>query len=409
MAADLTTYDKALKEDYSPTVVNQLYTKTVTLKRIRKGNEELEGREFVIPLATKMSEGVGSRGSTSSTLPTPGSAGYDNAILGPKYHWGEIQVSKVVIEHTKGTKGAWVKALDSETASLAKTMVRDANRQLWNDGTGLISRCGITTAANVVVLGTLVAGIGPDGFRALGNAQLRVGMNVDILTRSNGAVIATNRLITAINVSANTITINGAAVTTAATDGVYRAGNKSGATNYEAQGFRSIVSDTGALEGLDPATPGQEFWASTDLSNGGTNRTISELLMQSMVDAIDLAGDGETSLIVSSHGVRRSYFNLLVSLKRFVKPMTLEGGFDALDFNGKAFVVDKDARANSIYFIDESHLKIYELTKPSWMDDEGSVLKWDQGTGYVAVYNWFMNFGTDERNAHGLLGDITES
>src|SRR3990167_2848361 len=217
MAADLTTYDLALKIDYAPGLEKQFNTKSVLLNSIKRDSTSIEGREFVGAVEGRMTEGVGSRAGTSATPPTPGNAGIHNWGYASKYHWGKIQVSQVIIEHSKKDSGAFTKATSSETKGLANTMTLDLNRQAHNDGTGVISRTGVTSASLTVVLATT------GGYRALGNLRLRVGMYIDILVRSTGAVVATNRKITAVDKAANTITIDGATVTTDTTHGIYRA------------------------------------------------------------------------------------------------------------------------------------------------------------------------------------------
>lgn len=411
MAADLTTYDKILKEDYAPSIEKQFNSRTVLLNTVKRDSTTIEGRQFVVPTQGRLTEGVGSRSSTSASLPTAGDVGYDNAIYTPKYHWGKIQVSQVIIEHTKRDSGAFTKAVTSETKGLAETMSLDLNRQVWNDGTGRISDCGVTAASLTVVLGTLTLGVTPQKYRALGNGRLRVGMYIDILVHSTGAVLATNRKITAISKANNTITIDGAVVTTDTTHGIYRAGNKALTVNYEVTGLRNLISATGAIGALDPATAGQEYWASAILDGDtpGTNQTISEVRMLKVVDLAEEGSTGKIKMVLGSTPVRRAYFNLLVGLKRTVNSMTYEGGWKGLDFNGMAFLTDLDATPNQIQFLDNDHLKWYELARPQWMDADGSILKWDQGTGYVATYYWFANFGTDARNTQGVLKDITES
>lgn len=409
MAADLTTYDKDLKDNYGPAIEMQLNSKRPLLKRVKKDDGSLEGRQFIVPLQGRRTEGVGSRGGLSATLPTAGEMTLDNATWKPNYHWGQIQISKVIIEHTKKTSGAWTKAVTAETKSLADTMALDLNRQCFNDGTGLISRTGVTTAALVLVLAT--TGL----YRALGNGRLRVGMYVDILTRSTGVAIANGaaRKIVSVNKAANTVTLDtpGGNVTTTANEGVYRAGNKLLTVNNEMPGLRNIIAAAGAIGGVDPAVAGQEYWSANVVTGAapGTPEVITEVRMQKVVDQVDELSNGDTSALYSHHNVRRAYFNLLVSLKRFVKPMTLDGGFDALEFNGMPFMVDQDCEPNGIYFPDESHLKWYTLTSPAWLDDDGSILKWDQGTGFKAIYHWFATFATDARNAHGKLEDVTEA
>jgi hypothetical protein len=401
MAADLTTYDKILKEVYAPAIVEQLNNKTILLKRIQKGGEEdYNGREFVIPTHGRRNEAIGARGATSSTVPTPGNEGYDNALLKPAYNWGTIQVSEVVIDTTSSDKGAFRRAVKSETTGMTTNMAVDINRQFFGDGTGLIVATPVGgPSATVLVTST---------------KNLRAGMVIDVLTRSTGAVISAARTI--LSVVKDTSILLDASVTTGATDGLYRQGNKVLTVNNETAGIQQIVSSTGAFEGLDPSVAGQDYWQSFVSANGGTNRPITEILMQTAFDGAAEQANGEPSLMISSFGGRRSYQNLLVSLKRFQNWSTLEGGFKVLDYNGLPFAVDRDAPGPAsvspkarIWFVDETHLKMYQLSAPSWMDGDGSILKYDQGTGYKALYHWFMNLGTDARNCHALLDDITPS
>ncbi len=43
------------------------------------------------------------------------------------------------------------------------------------------------------------------------------------------------------------------------------------------------------------------------------------------------------------------------------------------------------------------------------MEEDGKILKWDGGTGYKAVFEYFAELGTDLRAAHAVLKDITEA
>lgn len=398
MAADLTTYDAILKETYAPAIVEQLQSRTILLKRLKRSSKEIEGREFIIPTHGRRNEGVGARGSTSTSLPTAGQEGYDNAVLTPKYLWGQIALQETLLDTTdKGISSAFVKGMASEVKGMTTSIVVDTNRQLWNDGTGLLATLGVTSASVTII--------------CTNTKYIRVNMYVDILVKSSGAVVATNRKVTTVTKNVSFI-IDGDTVTTGATHGVYRAGNKSGASNYELVGIQQIVVATGAFEGLNPATAGQEYWAAQVRSGAvpGTPDPISEVRMQTVYDDVDQFSDaGEVSLIASNYGARRAYFNLLQSMRRFQNTRTLEGGFEALEFNGKPFVIDKDCPASTIYFLDESHIKLYQLTPPKWMDRDGTVLKWDGAMGYKGVYHWFVNMGCDARNTQGVLNDVIEA
>lgn len=275
-------------------------------------------------------------------------------------------------------------------------MAVDVNRQFFGDGTGALTACGTTSASTTVVVTT--------------TALIRTNMGIDVVVTSSGATStgATGRYVSSV-ASTTTFVISGAAITTDSTFSVYRAGNY----GNESNGLQNIVKASGALGGLNPSTAGVEYWASTVYSNSGTTRAISEALMQKSFDApaeVKFGTGGQPSLIIGTFGTRRAYQNLLSSLKRYSpNVLELEGGFTALEYNGLPFVVDRAAFANTVWFLDESHFQLFQVTEPGWMDDDGKVLKWDTATGYKGVYRWFLNLGTDARDAHAQLTDIIEA
>lgn len=71
---------------------------------------------------------------------------------------------------------------------------------------------------------------------------------------------------------------------------------------------------------------------------------------------------------------------------------------------------DPDCPPNLIYFLDESHLKFYQMGDPAWAEEDGAVLCRVSGKdAYDAFYYWYVEFGTDKRNAFSVLKDITEA
>src|SRR5690606_34695559 len=345
-----------------------------------------------IPVHVGRNEGIGFRGE-HDTLAPAGQQRYEDLRYRPHYVWGQIHITEVLIEHTKSDRGAFVRALDAEVRGMVRDMIAEVNRILWGDGTGLLAATKANNNTNVIAL--------EDNARM---GYFRVGMVVDILAVADGTPVATQRKITAVDKTAKTITIDGAPITTTTDHGVYRFGNYGKVAN----GLMNVVSNTGNLGGLNPANPGQEFWASHVFSNGGTLRDISEELLQQAFDAPTEESNGEVSLIIGSFGVRRAYQSLLTALRRYVNTMELEGGFSALEFNGKPFTVDKDAPYNTLFLLDETYLRLFETSKPKWMDRDGAVLKYDGNTGWRAIYRWFFNLGTDLRAAHARLDDLRE-
>ena len=396
MAADLTTYDKGLKNVYAPKVVEQLNNRRVLLKRLQRLKEGFDGRKFIIPVHMQRNEQIASITSTGNAIPTAANQeqqGIQNAEVTPAYIIGAIKIQQQLIDQTKNNTGSFVRAIGSEVKGMAEDLAMDANRQLFGDGTGSLTACGTTTASTSVVVTS--------------TAKLRTGMGIDVIVASSGATGtgATGRYVSSIT-SATVFVISGAAITTDSTYAVYRAGSR---TN-DWTGLQSIVKATGALFALDPATAGQEAWASTVFTGVGA---VSETNQQKALDAPSeskYGNGGEASLIITTYGVRRNFLNYFAGLRRVVNTVKLEGGFDAIEYNGKPIVVDRDCTAGYEYFLDESHLGVAQVVEPSWMDEDGHVLKWDPGTlSYKAVFRWFGNLYTDARDSHAVNQGVTES
>jgi hypothetical protein len=225
-------------------------------------------------------------------------------------------------------------------------------------------------------------------------------MKVDVLVKATGSATGglTNATITA--VTGNNVTFS-ASFTAAVTQGVYRTGN----WGLEPMGLSGAIN-TGALFGLTHAK-----WQSTIVANGGTPRPLSEGLMIEVCDTVRRQG-GKTSVIFTSLGVRRAYFNLLTQQRRYTDTKSFDGGFQGLAFNYGTevpVVEDVDAPPSKMWFVDEDKFKVYRNKEWHWADDDGNVLKWvtdfDSWEGFMRQY-WEV--GLSSRNAQALLSDIIE-
>lgn len=398
MGATLTTISDILKNQYLGPIREQLNNDIVLLSRLEKDDESVVGKNFTIPLHVGRNEGIGST-SDGGALPAAGYQGYKSCIVPMRYQYGRIQLTGPTMKASATNEGAFVRALEAEMKGLARDLKSDVNRQLFSDGSGVLATAtaASTTTKTMVVDST---------------AKLRVGMKVDIVLKATGVVTdgVSGAVIDAIT-NATVFTIdtaltNNAAITT--TYAVYRHGSR----NLELMGLGGIVSNTdpasGSLQGLAVAT--YDYWKANVQGNGGSNRTISEVLMQKALDATDQAGAGNTTALYTTYGVRRAYQALLTTNRNYSNTMDLKGGFKALDYNGLPLITDKDAPSNKIFFVDESSLKFYRLADWDWMDQDGAVLSRVSGyDAYEATLFLYSELGCSARNANTLLYDITES
>lgn len=405
MPATLATIESYLKEVYQGRVREQLNDEIVALKRITRSGSgvtnETGGKYVTFPIHTRRNSGIGSR-HESEALPTPGQQGHAAARIGLKYAYGGIQLTGQAISLSDTDAKAFAKALDTEVEGLKNDLKKDMNRQIYGTGNGAI---GVVSDAN--------SGAEVPVYDA---RLFQIGMVVDTQTGTtvdNSALVVSSVDLTA---GANTVTFTTTPGTaTADGDIIVRAGSGvNGTGNRELTGLAAIISDAGTLYNIDPST--EPEWKSSVSDNGGTNRALSESLMIQMADDIRVKG-GSTSLILQSLGVRRAYFNLLSQLRQTVNTQEFTGGFSGLAFTtdrGEIPVVaDPDAPLNKQWFINEDAVTYYRDEEWHFIDRDGSMWKQvrDSDGDYDAYYARMVEYhelGTDRRNTHGVIEDITE-
>lgn len=390
MAFDLTAANAVLKEDYLGPVREQLNNDNFVIQKLTANKQEATGKRFWVPLHYGRNNGVGYR-AEGAALPTAGNQKYKESMGVTKYLYGGIEITGPTIQAMRNDKGAFIRAVDSEMKGLMKDLKDQRARALFGDGTGKLGTFAVNTAVNVLTVDKI--------------KYFELGMKIDIVN-AGGTVTVVGRTITAINKVAKTITVDGAAVTTAVTDFAVVTGD----FNVESMGLGGIMSATLPLQGIDPAVAGNGWWAPSIIANGGTPRPISQALMRQGVDFAELEG-GKIDLITASYGVRAAYEVLLQQNVRYVKPMDLEGGHTALDYDGMPVIVDRYHESGLLNFIDMSELDLYQLSDFEWMmDDKGAALAPVPGFDkYAATMFAYETLITYKRNAHAQIRDITEA
>ena len=406
MPATLATIESYLKEVYQGRIREQLNDEIVALKRITRSGagvtNEVGGKYVTFPIHTRRNSGIGSR-FESEALPAPGQQGHAAARVGLKYAYGGVQLTGQAISLSDTDAKAFAKALDNEVEGLKNDLKKDMNRQIYGTGNGAI---GVAT-------GAYTAAVAP-----VADARLfQIGMVVD--TQTGTTIDNTGLVVASVDLTpgANTVTFTTTPGTAlASADIIVRKGSgiAAGGTK-ELTGLAAIVSDSGTLYNINPST--EPEWKASVNANGGTPRSLSEALMIRMTDDIRTKG-GTTTLILQSLGVRRAYFNLLSQLRQTVNTQEFTGGFSGLAFTtdrGEIPVVaDTDAPLNTQWFINEDAVTYYRDEEWHFLDKDGSMWKQvrDSNGDYDAYYARMVEYhelGTDRRNSHGVIKDITEA
>ena len=400
MTATLTTVAELLKEMYEGTVNMQQNEEAVTLKRIEQTAEGVEanigGQHVVFPLRVKRNQGISYRGE-SQAMAAAGKQGYKRAVENLQYGYARFGISGPAMELAEEKPQTFMATLDGEMDGLKDDVVKDSNRIAWghvdqpSKATGIIAKISVYTSGDPSVTVDR-----PE--------QVQVDMVLDVINGSSGAVRGT---VTVVDVDESTgkVTISATVAGTVANDYIVRTGNY----GEEPYGILGLVGTTGTVHGIDSTASGNGFWKSTVDS---TTTTLTEQAMITMCDNIRRKGGGRPSAVFCSLGVRRAYYNIMQSLRRYQDPKQFDGGLVGLSFNhGKEIplVEDPDAPTKHMALLTEKELKVFARKDWYFEDKDGAVLKWksnyDEFEGFMKKY-WQL--GTHKRNAHGLFNNLTE-
>lgn len=421
MASTYSTADAVLKDVYGPDVNEQLNQTFFLLHQIEKNRDDIEGRRVVHAIHVSRSSGVGAR-EDGDALPAAANQGFTPGYIPVRHVYGRIEISGPVMRAMRSNKGSFLRAVETEMKGITNDLKRDVNRQLWGTSDGVIATCGTTAASTTVQLATTTTAT---QYRQMGLRD-GGGIKIDIGTAADPVAIATGRSITAYDFANSTITISGAAVTTSSSHRIYRSGSGGASSNSgmpgdgqaELTGLQTIVKASGVLHGVDPST--YDVWAAYVDSNGGTNRAISENLVDSAIMEAELRSDDQVDILACSYGVEKALNNLFKAQRRSTDTVELMGGF-----KGKAWSTDgewdgagktrawrreKDCPSNSMFGLCTDSLVWYEGSDWDWADEDGSVLNRVSGyDSYEAFLYKDAELACRRRNANFRISDLTEA
>lgn len=395
----LTFASEALKLVYGD-LHEQLRDKTPALDFIKSSASNItrNGKEVVFDTHIGRNQGIGAR-NVREKLPTAGAQKYKQAHLYLKNLYGSIEVDGQLFEQAAEDYQAFINVVDNEIKGLRRDLAVDMNRQIYGDGSGTLGYVAAAATASLTVQFDSVHWID-------------YGMVVDVLDASGAFAQLHNEVeVVLVDTATNIVTFD-TAVTVAVGDIIVRASNGTNSYNKELTGLSAIVSATGELHEIDPATT--PVWSSTEVALGapGTPGTLTELDLISLVQKVDKQG-GDVDVFLASPGVYNAYWNLLQSFRQFTNTAELTGGQRSFSFEalGKPirFVSDYAAPRNTLFALSSKELVMNQKKDWSWMDRDGSMWSRVADTdAYEARYYVYTELGTYRRNAHAKLTNIAE-
>jgi hypothetical protein len=191
----------------------------------------------------------------------------------------------------------------------------------------------------------------------------------------------------------------------------------------ETNGLASIVDDTNPFGGTGTGTGSnasrdmggidadtESIWRAFVINNSGVPAPFDQDMISQMMDGVDQIGDGAPQMLMTTHGIRRQYFNQLIGSRRYAgAAMEMDGGYRALEYSDIPMVVDKDCTRGRIYGLDFDTIQMFMETDWYWMDADGSILhRMRDQDAYQACLYRYHELGTDARNRNGVITNITD-
>ena len=402
----LTDYDDILKEFYLPLFEKQFVHQTVLMDDVilKRDSEHIEGKFAYIPMEFETWGGFNSIGE-SGTIATPEPSEYARAQVPMAYHYAAFRLTGPVMEASRSQSGAFAPSLNREMTAKINVFHRQINRQMWNDGSGVLALVDMGTPSTSLTVDAAY-GIANDT-----NGHLFFGpnMNINIQSTKSGGTDRGNARITAATHSTTTSTITLATLPsgTADNDFIFLEGS----AGNEMMGLYGGIDDYSIVstqQGFTSST--QPDWVS-QIHNGATSGTAEPLTrtrINKVLRDVNHVGGGDTKFILGSPDVQLAYGDMAARNGIQVNTIDLDNGWRGLSYNGIPWMADKFAPENRAAFIDPSALRIYEMARPQWLDRGTGVLKQVGRTDvYEAQYFWYAEMGYSARRKLAWLNDIS--
>ena len=435
----LTLLAGALKKDYHGPIVDTLNNMTPLMSLLDKDYESVAGTSLqaVVPIKLRSTQGIGAI-AEGSALPVAKYVKTAQLLISLAYNYGSIKFTGQAIAASRKSATAFANVIDLEVNDMTSSMKVDTNRQFYGDGSGWLAITnGTGSGAHLVTVdnpGTqyLRPGMAIQSFADL---DTPVADSDDI---SHGKSVGSEDIVKSIP-SSTTFELGTSADAEASetwADDRYIC--RAQAAGNEMIGLKAIVDNeaikaTSSWYGLGDATTtihglSRSTYPRLDsviVHNDNVNTNITEARIQELLDDIeDESGKQDsaaTQILMTTKGVRKAYVDLLAADRRYVKPLQLIGGWQAIGYQAGnrliPMLVDKHCIPNTMFALDRRYLKIYRAGDYDWMSGPTGgdnmfrqTITSSGGTedAYEANMFVYQGLGCSSFKNQGALRDITE-
>lgn len=416
-------YDHILKVFYRDGIAETVIYPNTLLKDVvnNADSTRVSGKQIYFPVHIEDTMAYSAIGELG-TLPGADGQKYDNYTFFIRHMYSRVKVTGIMEDVAQGI-GSYLRAWDTEVSGAARALQRQRQRVYWNDGSGrLCETTGATNSATHTVrlhsgiLNVATCPMAP-------TFHVKPGMRLALVSNPLTAPALVG-VRTVVSVSSSTeFVLNAPIAATAAGDAFVIASTLS-ATDLrdtcfmrEPMGIGGIITDGNPLhdatfQGVDATLAANSWSRANIMHNSGVARAFSSTLMdEAMERALEIA-DAYPTKCYTSFKLRTAIANWLKLDRRFNSDggaTRLDGGHNAISWNGVEIKVDRDCPGGRIWLPHTPDLRLYTVAGPTWMSGDGSVRNrvTDQDA-YEATIYLRETMGCDVRDKHTLVLDILE-
>lgn len=386
----LETADNALKTVYLGVLENQLNVNVNPLfSKIKKSTSNIAGKEIVKMAPYGVNGGIGA-GTETGALPTPTGNQYVKYVTTLKNLYGTIEISDKAMRVSQSSAGAFVNLLNDEMESLIKSSAFNLSRMLYGDGKGVL--CNVTAATNTSNALTV------DSVKCL-----MEGMCVQVLDIDSGTMKDGVFKIMGIDRVAKVVYLDKATGIAISASGTYALCVQN-SYGLELTGLGAIFDkDAPTLYGVEKAN---NFWMNPYMADSVGE--INDTTIQTAIDYIEETSGSEIDFISCSSAVRRAYQSYLISYKRNIDVLNLEGGFKAISYNGIPVIADRFVPDDTMYLLNTKDFELHQLCDWQWLEgNDGKIIKQKEGyPTYTATLVKYADLICDKPNGQAKLSGI---
>lgn len=412
MAIQISDVSNALQKVIRPFIQDNFNKEAILLDKMeRNSGVTFMNDTFYVSTRTSRNGGVTNLADDGNTLIT-GKSSIGQASAGYKIMTGTFDISQVVIDATKTSKGAVENQLTWQAKSLSSDFSKDANRQLYSDGVGVIAQVSGSVGAGTMsvinpdsnlddgrstdwygVVNKDIAAteyIFADNVLGIGTAGADLGTVSSVTTNSDGTI--------------GTVVMTGSPAIVA-NDSVYRMdGSGEGAGTAEIQGMRAALGTSTTYAALTRATTPQ-WTAQRDV----TSEALTLSAMESVyIKARKFSQAGDMYVILVNSTLYKKYGDILTAMRRTVNETELISGWTGLEFAAGAgrvgVFLDYDVPDGEALVVNLDSWTIAQISDMDWLDGpDGSLIRRRDSITYQATMAWFWNVICVAPGANGRL------